>query len=158
MLREIWKIVNRRRCPVRCSFSSQGLSPLALSQCVGKFTYARCGIIVNMTPFEPEWEGFVTLEISNTTPLPAKIYANEACVRLFSCNRTKSAKPAMQIGKERTRRREESCCRSCKDLGRYGPHARSPLPSTISCPQPLYTCTLSKACRSSDSVRRCGLP
>src|SRR3989475_9638653 len=48
-----------------------------LTLCVGKSTYARCGIIVNVTPFEPEWEGFVTLEISNTTPLPAKIYANE---------------------------------------------------------------------------------
>lgn len=48
-----------------------------LTICVGKSTYARCGIIVNVTPFEPEWEGFVTLEISNTTPLPAKIYANE---------------------------------------------------------------------------------
>ena len=45
--------------------------------CVGKSTYARCGIITNVTPFEPEWEGHVTLEISNTTPLPAKIYANE---------------------------------------------------------------------------------
>jgi len=55
-----------------------------LSLCVGKSTYARCGIIVNVTPFEPEWEGFVTLEISNTTPLPAKIYANEGlCQILF---------------------------------------------------------------------------
>ena len=45
--------------------------------CVGKSTYARCGIITNVTPFEPEWEGFVTLEISNTTPLPAKIYSND---------------------------------------------------------------------------------
>ena len=45
--------------------------------CVGKSTYARCGIIVNITPFEPEWEGHVTIEISNTTPLPAKIYADE---------------------------------------------------------------------------------
>jgi oligoendopeptidase F len=51
-----------------------------LTICVGKSTYARCGIIVNVTPFEPEWEGFVTLEISNTTPLPAKIYANEGLV------------------------------------------------------------------------------
>ena len=51
---------------------------------VGKSTYARCGIITNVTPFEPEWEGHVTLEISNTTPLPAKIYANEgACQFLF---------------------------------------------------------------------------
>ncbi|NQU31159.1 MAG: dCTP deaminase [Anaerolineae bacterium] len=48
-----------------------------LTICLGKSTYARCGIIVNVTPFEPEWEGFVTLEISNTTQLPAKIYANE---------------------------------------------------------------------------------
>ncbi len=48
-----------------------------LTVCVGKSTYARCGLIVNVTPFEPEWEGYVTLEISNTTPLPARIYANE---------------------------------------------------------------------------------
>lgn len=52
--------------------------------CVGKSTYARCGIIVNVTPLEPQWEGYVTLEFSNTTPLPAKIYANEgACQFLF---------------------------------------------------------------------------
>ncbi|ARN84083.1 dCTP deaminase [Candidatus Nucleicultrix amoebiphila] len=52
--------------------------------CLGKSTYARCGIIVNVTPLEPEWEGYVTLEFSNTTPLPAKIYANEgACQFLF---------------------------------------------------------------------------
>ena len=48
-----------------------------LAICLGKSTYARCGIIVNVTIFEPEWEGYVTLEISNTTPLPAKIYSNE---------------------------------------------------------------------------------
>lgn len=53
-----------------------------LAICVGKSTYARCGIIVNVTPFEPEWEGFVTLEISNTTPLPAKIYANEGLAQV----------------------------------------------------------------------------
>ena len=59
-----------------------------LTICVGKSTYARCGIIVNVTPFEPEWEGHVTLEISNTTPLPARIYANEglAQVVFFSAN------------------------------------------------------------------------
>jgi len=52
--------------------------------CLGKSTYARCGIIVNVTPLEPSWEGYVTLELSNTTPLPAKIYANEgACQFLF---------------------------------------------------------------------------
>jgi len=50
---------------------------------VGKSTYARCGIIVNVTPFEPEWEGFVTLEISNSTPLPARIYANEGLCQII---------------------------------------------------------------------------
>ncbi len=54
-----------------------------LTVCVGKSTYARCGIIGNVTPFEPEWEGFVTLEISNTTPLPAKIYANEGIAQVL---------------------------------------------------------------------------
>ncbi|MBF8278781.1 MAG: dcd [candidate division NC10 bacterium] len=53
-----------------------------LTICLGKSTYARCGIIVNVTPFEPEWEGFATLEISNTTPLPAKIYANEGIAQV----------------------------------------------------------------------------
>ena len=51
--------------------------------CLGKSTYARCGIIVNLTPFEPEWEGFVTIEISNTTPLPAKVYANEGIAQVI---------------------------------------------------------------------------
>ena len=54
-----------------------------LTICVGKSTYARCGIIVNVTPFEPEWEGYVTLEFSNTTPLPAKIYAGEGCAQVL---------------------------------------------------------------------------
>lgn len=54
-----------------------------LTICLGKSTYARCGIIVNVTPFEPEWEGFVTLEFSNTTPLPAKIYANEGVAQVL---------------------------------------------------------------------------
>jgi len=54
-----------------------------LTICVGKSTYARCGIIVNVTPFEPEWEGTATLEISNTTPLPAKIYANEGIAQVL---------------------------------------------------------------------------
>lgn len=53
-----------------------------LAFCIGKSTYARCGIIVNVTPFEPGWEGYVTLEISNTTPLPAKIYANEGIAQV----------------------------------------------------------------------------
>jgi len=54
-----------------------------LTVCVGKSTYARCGLIVNVTPFEPEWEGFVTLEISNTTPLPARVYANEGIAQVL---------------------------------------------------------------------------
>jgi dCTP deaminase len=53
-----------------------------MTLCVGKSTYARCGIIVNVTPFEPEWEGYATLEISNTSPLPAKIYANEGIAQV----------------------------------------------------------------------------
>ena len=59
-----------------------------LTICLGKSTYARCGIIVNVTPFEPQWEGIVTIEISNTTPLPAKIYSNEgiAQVLFFEAN------------------------------------------------------------------------
>lgn len=54
-----------------------------LTVCLGKSTYARCGLIVNVTPFEPEWEGYVTLEISNTTPLPAKIYSNEGIAQVL---------------------------------------------------------------------------
>jgi dCTP deaminase len=54
-----------------------------ITVCVGKSTYARCGIIVNVTPFEPEWEGYATLEISNTTPLPAKVYANEGIAQVL---------------------------------------------------------------------------
>ncbi len=54
-----------------------------ITLCVGKSTYARCGIITNVTPFEPEWEGYVTLEISNTTPLPAKVYAGEGIAQVL---------------------------------------------------------------------------
>lgn len=54
-----------------------------MTVCLGKSSYARCGIILNVTPFEPEWEGFATLEISNTTPLPAKIYANEGIAQVL---------------------------------------------------------------------------
>ena len=78
-----------------------------LTICLGKSTYARCGIIVNVTPFEPEWEGYVTLEISNTTPLPAKIYSNEGlCQVIFfesyeMCEKSykdKSGKYQLQTG------------------------------------------------------------
>ena len=55
----------------------------AIALCIGKSTYARCGLIVNVTPLEPEWEGYLTIEISNTTPLPAKIYANEGIAQLL---------------------------------------------------------------------------
>ena len=72
-----------------------------LTICLGKSTYARCGIIVNVTPFEPEWEGYVTLEISNTTPLPAKIYANEgiAQVLFFTADETCERSYADKKGK-----------------------------------------------------------
>ena len=69
--------------------------------CVGKSTYARCGIIVNVTPLEPEWEGHLTLEISNTTPLPAKIYADEGIAQLlfFKGDRVPSTTYAQRSGK-----------------------------------------------------------
>jgi dCTP deaminase len=72
-----------------------------LTICVGKSTYARCGIITNVTPFEPEWEGYVTLEISNTTPLPAKIYSNEgiAQVLFFQSDETCQTSYADRQGK-----------------------------------------------------------
>ncbi len=72
-----------------------------LTICLGKSTYARCGIIVNVTPFEPEWEGHVTLEISNTTPLPAKIYANEglAQVIFFKSDKSCDVSYAQRSGK-----------------------------------------------------------
>ena len=70
--------------------------------CVGKSTYARCGIIVNVTPLEPEWEGHVTLEFSNTTPLPAKIYANEGAAQFLFLKGKISANYHMLIEKEST--------------------------------------------------------
>jgi dCTP deaminase len=72
-----------------------------LTICVGKSTYARCGLIVNVTPFEPEWEGYVTLEISNTTPLPARIYSNEgiAQVLFFEADETCDISYADKKGK-----------------------------------------------------------
>jgi dCTP deaminase len=72
-----------------------------LAICVGKSTYARCGIIVNVTPIEPEWRGKITLEISNTTPLPAKIYANEGIAQLlfFQANRVCTVSYADKRGK-----------------------------------------------------------
>jgi dCTP deaminase len=77
-----------------------------LTICVGKSTYARCGIIVNVTPFEPEWEGTATLEISNTTPLPARIYANEgiAQVVFFEADETCETSYADKKGKYQAQR------------------------------------------------------
>ena len=77
-----------------------------LTICVGKSTYARCGIIVNVTPFEPEWEGTATLEISNTTPLPARIYANEgiAQVVFFEANEICETSYADKKGKYQAQR------------------------------------------------------
>ena len=68
--------------------------------CLGKSTYARCGIIVNVTPLEPGWEGHVTLEFSNTTPLPAKIYANEGAAQFIFLKELKNQVFHMQIEKE----------------------------------------------------------
>lgn len=80
-----------------------------LTICLGKSTYARCGIIVNVTPFEPEWEGFVTLEISNTTPLPARIYANEgiAQVLFFEAEQVCSVSYADKKGKYQSQKNIE---------------------------------------------------
>lgn len=66
-----------------CSVEYFRIPRNVLTMCIGKSTYARCGIIVNVTPFEPEWEGYVTLEISNTTPLPAKIYGGEGLAQVL---------------------------------------------------------------------------
>ena len=77
-----------------------------LAICVGKSTYARCGIIVNVTPIEPEWQGRITLEISNTTPLPARIYANEGIAQLIFLkgDRTCSVSYADKNGKYQNQR------------------------------------------------------
>ena len=74
-----------------------------LTICLGKSTYARCGIIVNVTPLEPEWEGHVTLEFSNTTNLPAKIYAGEGVAQMISSNQMRTAKLVTKTGVESIR-------------------------------------------------------
>jgi len=78
-----------------------------LTICVGKSTYARCGIIVNVTPFEPEWEGYVTLEISNTTPLPAKIYANEGIAQVLFFEGDEPCKTSYADKKGKYQKQEE---------------------------------------------------
>ena len=71
------------RLPLHAPSSISESLERCFTLCLGKSTYARCGIIVNVTPLEPEWEGHVTLEFSNTTPLPAKIYANEGVAQFI---------------------------------------------------------------------------
>ena len=71
-----------------------------LTVCLGKSTYARCGVIVNVTPFEPEWEGYATLEFSNTTPLPAKIYANEGVAQVIFFEAAESCEVSYRTGME----------------------------------------------------------
>ncbi len=85
-----------------------------LTICLGKSTYARCGIIVNVTPFEPEWEGFVTLEISNTTPLPAKIYANEGLCPVLFFESDEACEISYKDKKESIRPSRELSCRGFK--------------------------------------------
>jgi deoxycytidine triphosphate deaminase len=94
-----------------------------LTVCLGKSTYARCGIIVNVTPFEPEWEGFVTLEISNTTPLPARIYANEGIAQVLFFEADENARSPPPIRRANTRSRKPYCpsCDSAEiDRARFG--------------------------------------
>src|SRR5574337_681679 len=79
-----------------------------LTICVGKSTYARCGIIVNVTPFEPEWEGTATLEISNTTPLPAKIYANEGIAQVVVFETSESCETSYADKKGKYQAQRES--------------------------------------------------
>ena len=76
-------VIPPNRCALARTVEYFKIPKETLVICVGKSTYARCGIIVNVTPLEPEWEGHVTLEVSNTTPLPAKIYANEGAAQFL---------------------------------------------------------------------------
>ncbi len=87
---------------------------------VGKSTYARCGIITNVTPFEPEWEGYVTLEISNTTPLPAKIYANEGIAQVLFFRGTRRLPCRTRTRRASTRGRRGSPCPNSDPLGGWG--------------------------------------
>jgi dCTP deaminase len=107
-----------------------------LTVCLGKSTYARCGIIVNVTPFEPEWEGTATLEISNTTPLPAKVYANEGIAQVLffqsdeACEISYGDKAGSICGSSRSR------CREYESLSLI-PDPESPSQSRIADPNPV---------------------
>ncbi len=89
-----------------------------ITLCVGKSTYARCGIIVNVTPFEPEWEGHVTLEISNTTPLPARIYANEGLAQVIFLAATSLCETSYKDRGGNTSRKPASWDHGLKNLSR----------------------------------------
>ena len=89
-----------------------------ITLCVGKSTYARCGIIVNVTPFEPEWEGHVTLEISNTTPLPATSTQEKGSHKCSSSPPLKCARRATKIARGNTNRSAGLPCRGFEDEGR----------------------------------------
>ena len=93
--------------------------------CVGKSTYARCGIIINVTPFEPEWEGIVTLEISNTTPLPAKIYANEGIAQVLFFESDEACEVSYADKKGKYQAQRASRCRSCSEESADGPQKPS---------------------------------
>ena len=92
--------------------------------CLGKSTYARCGIIVNVTPLEPEWEGKVTIEISNTTPLPAKIYANEGICQFLFLQGTSPARRATPTRRVNIWVSGAPSCRECKKV--HGPCLQRP--------------------------------
>jgi dCTP deaminase len=110
-----------------------------LTICVGKSTYARCGIIVNVTPFEPEWEGFVTLEISNTTPLPARVYANEGLCQISVLSVGRSLRDQLRpTAKASIRSSRELFCRSYRGLW------NRPLTSRGLCES---DCSISSPCR-----------
>jgi len=89
-----------------------------LTICLGKSTYARCGIIVNVTPLEPEWEGHVTLEFSNTTPLPAKIYANEGVAQVIFIESDEVCETSYRDRGGSTRDRRASPCPRSEQRGR----------------------------------------
>ena len=100
--------------------------------CLGKSTYARCGIIVNVTPLEPEWEGQVTIEISNTTPLPAKIHAIEGiCQFLFLQGRRAAAKPATPTRPANTCASAASRCRGLLGRTTHGPYPHPRRPAAL---------------------------
>ena len=121
-----------------------------LTICVGKSTYARCGIIVNVTPFEPEWEGFVTLEISNTTPCRPGSMPMRASARFSSSVLTSRARSATPTEKASTRSSRELFCRNCKGLWNRSLTSRGLCESGCSISSP---CALRDCVRSLPGIR-----